>query len=393
MQSSTVGCASRAAFLACVFALAGDPSFAAPPTYVTTGDVPVQQGARRTTVVEGLEHPWSMAWLPDGAMLVTERPGRLRIVRDGVLQPSSAAGVPAVWAVGQGGLLDVALHPKFADEPWVYLTYSVGTPEANRLRVARGKWGANELRDLAVIFEVSQTKTGGAHFGSRLAWLPDGTLLVSVGDGGNPPIKLGEGFIREQAQNRAAHFGKILRLNADGSIPNDNPFVGVAGADPAVWSYGHRNAQGLAVDSNGVVWATEHGALGGDELNRIVRGANYGWPLVTHSREYLGPSISNARSQRGFADPALVWSTATAPSGLMVYTGDKFPAWRGHVFSGGLMTQDVRRIEFGSDGRVVSQSALRVGQRVRDVRQGPDGNIYVLTDEKAGKLMRFEPAN
>jgi aldose sugar dehydrogenase len=393
MQSFALGRASSAATLACVFALTSELTLAAPPTYVTAGDVPVQPGARRTTVLENLEHPWSMTWLPDGAMLITERPGRLRIVRDGVLQPSPVAGVPAVWAIGQGGLLDVALHPKFAEEPWVYLTYSVGTPDANRLRVARARWAGHELRDLTVIFEVAQTKSGGAHFGSRLAWLPDGTLLVSVGDGGNPPIKLGEGFIRGQAQNRAAHFGKILRLNADGSIPSDNPFVGVTGADPAVWSYGHRNAQGLVVDSSGAVWATEHGALGGDELNRIVRGANYGWPLVTHSREYLGPAISNARSRKGLSDPVLVWNTATAPSGLMVYTGDKFAAWRGNVFSGGLMTQDVRRIELGADGGVVSQSALRVGQRVRDVRQGPDGNIYVLTDEKAGKLIRFEPAN
>lgn len=222
--------------------------------------------------------------------------------------------------------------------------------------------------------------------------MTDGTLLVSVGDGGNPPIKFGDGCIREQARNRGARRGKVLRLNEDGSIPKDNPLVGVEGAEPAVWSYGHRNIQGLTVDAAGRVWATEHGALGGDELNRIERGANYGWPLVTHSREYLGPEITRERSRKGFTDPTLVWSTATAPSGLMVYSGDRFPAWRGSIFSGGLMTQDVRRIELSANGKVVSQTALRVGQCVRDVRQGPHGNIYVLTDEKAGKPLRFEPA-
>ena len=366
---------------------------AAPTTFVSTGDVPVLTGFRRTTVLEGLEFPWSIAWLPDGTQLITERPGRLRIVRDGKLDPTPVAGVPAVYAEGQGGLLDVVPHPRYAENRRVYFTYAHGTREANRTRVARATFDGEALSDWQVIYEVPATKTGGAHFGSRLAWLPDGTLLVSIGDGGNPPIRLGEGFIREQAQNRGSAFGKILRLNDDGSVPKDNPFATAAGADPAVWSYGHRNVQGLAVAPDGRVWATEHGPLGADELNQVNAGANHGWPLVTHGREYTGPAISAERSRAPFVDPRLVWDNATAPSGLAVYAHERIPEWRGSVFSGGLMTQDVRRVVLDAQGRVVEQKALRVGQRVRDVRVGPDGLLYVLTDEKAGRLLRFEPAS
>lgn len=363
-------------------------------TFVSIGDVPVAVGARRTQVLSGLEHPWSMAWLPDGTMLITERPGRLRVFRNGALDPNPVPGTPEVLAFGQGGLLDVSPHPQFAENRWVYFSYAVGTDTENRTRVARARFDGKALSDLQVIFENAEAKPGGAHFGSRLAWLPDGTLLISVGDGGNPPISVGGAFVRLKAQDRASHFGKILRLNDDGSVPKDNPFASEGGVAATIYSYGHRNIQGLAVDpETGAVWANEHGPLGGDELNRIEKGANYGWPTVSHGREYVGGAkVGEGPSAKGMTPPVLVWNNATAPSGLMVYRGSRFPDWRGQVFSGGLMTQDVRKLGMGADGRIADQSALRVGTRVRDVREGPDGAIWVLTDESNGRLFRFEPA-
>lgn len=343
-------------------------------------------------LVEGLEHPWGMAWLPDGSLLITERLGRLRRFSQGKLDPTPIAGVPPVLAQGQGGLLDVALHPRFEQTGWVYLTYAHGTPQANRTRVARGRLVGQALRDVEVIFEVSQPKTGSQHFGSRLLWLPDGTLLVAIGDGGNPPIQLNGDLIRTQAQNRRSHLGKILRLKEDGSIPSDNPFMGQPDADPALWSYGHRNIQGLAYDvSAGRVWATEHGSLGGDELNWARPGQNYGWPMVTASREYSGGVISEVQSRPDMVDPLTLWTPAIAPSGLAVYSGDRFPQWRGQLFAGGLVSRDVRRITLDTAGRVVGQTAIPVGERVRDVRQGPDGYLYLLTDSPQGQLLRLEP--
>lgn len=364
------------------------------PTFVSSGDVPVAIGARRTQVLSGLEHPWAMAWLPDGTMLITERPGRLRIFRNGALDPNPVAGTPAVLAFGQGGLLDVSPHPDFATNRWLYFTYAIGTDTENRARVARARFDGKALSDLEVIFENAEAKPGGSHFGSRLAWLPDGTLLVSIGDGGNPPIAVGGGFVRLKAQDRASHFGKIVRLNDDGSAPKDNPFAGDGKVESTIFSYGHRNIQGLAVDrETGAVWANEHGPLGADEFNRIEKGANYGWPSVSHGREYVGgAAVGEGKTAEGMTPPVLVWDNATAPSGLMVYRGSRFPDWRGQVFSGGLMTQDVRKLEIDADGRITGQTALRVGARVRDVREGPDGAIWVLTDESNGRLFRFEPA-
>jgi glucose/arabinose dehydrogenase len=370
------------------------PAVAVAKPVISRDDVPVLTEARGSVVVEGLEHPWGMAWLPDGAMLITEKPGRLRLVRDGALDPRPIAGVPAVFAGGQGGLLDVAIDPDFAETRAIFLTYAAGTGEANRTTVARATLDGMSLRDVTVIFQVAQAKPRGQHFGSRLLFLPDKTLLVSIGDGGNPPTALDGEFIRNNAQKRTSHFGKIVRLNRDGTIPADNPFVNRKDADPAVWSYGHRNIQGLAHDPvTGAIWANEHGALGGDELNRVTAGTNFGWPAVTHSREYVGArQISPDTSRKGMADPVLVWAKSTAPSGLMVYTGSAFPQWRGSLFSGGLATQDVRRIALDAKGTVVAEEGLRIGQRVRDVRQGPDGLIYVLTDERMGRLLRFAPA-
>lgn len=347
---------------------------------------------QKVIAVDSLERPWGMAWLPDGTLLVTERPGRLRVIRDGVLDPAPVRGVPEVLAVGQGGLLDVSVHPRFAENQWVYFTYSHGTVAANRTRVARARLNGSTLTDWTVIFEVNRSKQSGQHFGSRIVWLPDRTMLVSIGDGGNPPIRLDGEWIRNQAQNLENRLGKIVRLNDDGSVPADNPFVGKPDADSAVWSYGHRNIQGMAFDPvSKKVWVTEHGARGGDELNRIEPGENYGWPVVTHSREYSGGEISSERSRPGMVDPLVVWTPATAPSGLMVYRGDRFPQWQGDLFAGGLVSKDVRRIKLDGAGTVVSQTSIPIGQRVRDVRQGPDGSIYILTDESNGRLIRLEP--
>ena len=352
------------------------------------------QGFRQTTVVEGLERPWGMAWLPDGAMLITEKAGQLRIVRDGKLDPTAIAGVPEVMSANQGGLMDVSVHPRFSENRLVYLTYSHGSQNSNRTRVARATFDGKALQNLQVIFEVSQAKSGGQHFGSRIVWLPDNTMLVAIGDGGNPPVELEGDLIRKQAQNLRSHLGKIVRLNDDGSVPKDNPFVNNSNANPAIWSYGHRNIQGLAFDpSTRRVWATEHGARGGDELNLAEAGKNYGWPLVTHSQEYFGGEISQERSRPGMIDPKVVWTPATAPSGLAFYTGDRFPAWTGDLFAGGLVSQDVRRIDLDANGKVLGQQQIQIGQRVRDVRQGPDGLLYILTDDSNGRLVRLEPTN
>jgi aldose sugar dehydrogenase len=372
----------------------------APPTATSRSDLTTPtvtsqapQSYRKTTIVQGLERPWSMVWLPDGAILITEKAGRLRIVRNGRLDPTPIAGVPTVLTTGQAGLLDITRHPQFTQNRWVYLTYAHGTMQANRTRVARAVFDGKTLRDWQVIFEVSPVKSGGQHFGSRLLWLPDGTLLVAIGDGGNPPLQLAGELIRKQAQNLRSHLGKIVRINADGSIPRDNPWVGQNNADPAIWSYGHRNIQGLAFDpTTQRVWVTEHGARGGDELNLGAAGQNYGWPVVTYSQEYAGGEITRERSRPGMVDPKVVWTPAIAPSGLAIYRGDRLPNWTGNLFAGGLVSQDVRRIELDAAGNVRSQQAIAIGQRVRDVRQGPDGLLYILTDEANGQLLRLEPA-
>lgn len=344
--------------------------------------LPLNREWEQTTVVENLEHPWGLAWLPDGTMLITERPGRLRIVRDGVLDPTPVAGLPDILVLAQGGLLDIAVHPRFEENSLIYFSYSQGTQEANRLAVGRGQLRGTRLENVEVIFQVAQLKRGGQHFGSRMVWLPDETLLVAIGDGGNPPVELNGELIRLQAQNRESVLGKIVRLNEDGSIPNGNPWQGDSDSDPALWSYGHRNIQGLAIDSQrGHVWSTEHGARGGDELNRIEKGKNYGWPLVTHSQEYTGGAISDRQSDPDMVDPEFVWTRAIAPSGLAVHRGD--------LFAGGLVSQSVHHIQLSDSGEVLDQRAIAIGQRVRDVRSGPDGHLYVLTDAAQGRLIRL----
>lgn len=362
------------------------------------GDVAIEGGFARETVVGGLHHPWGMVWLPNGDVLVTERRGDLRLVRmqadgAGILESEPVAGVPEVFASGQGGLLDIMLHPDFDENRFVYFSYSYGDRNLNRTRVARARYENKRVSDWEVVFEVNRGKSGTQHFGSRLCWLPDKTLLISVGDGGNPPIKLDGEHIRNQAQNLANQFGSLVRINDDGSIPDDNPFKGRAGASPDIFSYGHRNVQGLAYDPiRGMIWVSEHGALGGDELNRPEAGKNYGWPTVTYSREYFdGSKIAPEVSKPGMVDPLMIWLSAIAPSGLTLYTGDKFPDWKGDLFAGALIKQSVRRIKLDPAGGIAGQWEMRFGARVRDVRQGPDGLLYVITDEEDGRLIRVTP--
>ncbi len=349
---------------------------------------------QQVTMIEELEHPWAMDWLPNGDILITERPGRLRIVKNGKLESQPIQGVPEVFAVGQGGLLDVSVHPNFEENNYIYLTYASGTRNNNQTKIARAILDENQLRDVEVIFKVSPSKTGGQHFGSRLVWLEDGTFLASIGDGGNPPLKIDGELSRKQAQQLDSYLGKIIRLNDDGSIPENNPFVDQENANPAIWSYGHRNIQGLTVDQqSGEIWSTEHGSKGGDELNKIKAGGNYGWPVVTHSREYTGGEISDKRSLPGMVDPLEVWTPAIAPSGLTLYDGDKFTQWQGDLLAGGLVAREVIRIDLNDAGEIMGKYPIKFEQRVRDVSQGPDGFVYVLTDDRNGKLIRLEPIN
>jgi glucose/arabinose dehydrogenase len=357
-----------------------------------TGDVPELGGWRTEVVAGGLAHPWAIAWLPDGSALITERAGRLRVLRDGKIDPTPIDGLPPICGnCGQGGLLDVSLHPDFADNRFVYLTYAAGDKDANRTALARGRLADGRLEDVEVIFENADSKSGTQHFGSRLVWLPDGTLLMSIGDGGNPPISFDGDVIRKQAQNLGTHFGSVVRLRDDGSVPPDNPFVGKPGAKPEIYSYGHRNIQGMVYDAGrDLIWANEHGSRGGDELNVIEPGRNYGWPEVTYSMEYWGPAISDKSSAPGVVEPKVVWTPSKAPSGLTVYTGERFPDWQGDLLSGALKFQELRRIDLKGN-EIIDEEKLEIGQRVRDVRMGPDGELYVLTDENPGQLLRIVP--
>ncbi len=366
------------------------PAAGGPP--IIAFEVPAEPGIVQATWATGLAFPWSIAWLPDGRALVTEKGGALKILDRAGKTVATVSGVPAVATVGQGGLLDVELHPDFAKNGLVYLTQAVGDPKANMTALSRGRLVGTELREVSELFRNPTAKTGGAHFGSRLVWLPDGTLLMSVGDGGNPNIQLNGENIRNNAQNPKAYFGKVLRLNADGTPAKGNPGVAdpAKGWDPRLWSMGHRNIQGLARDpKTGTVWATEHGAKGGDELNRIVGGGNHGWPLVTYSVEYSGKPITEERSRPGFRDPVSVWVPSIAPSGLAVYRGKALPALEGAVLAGGLMSKDVRVIRVGAQGGPSAERRIAIGARVRDVSVGPDGALYVLTDEEAGRILRL----
>jgi glucose/arabinose dehydrogenase len=341
---------------------------------------------RLVTVAEGLEHPWGLAFLPDGRALVTERPGRLRIVATDGQVGLALAGVPGVAAVNQGGLLDVAIDPEFENNGLVYLSYTEPRDGANGTTVARGRLADAGLEDVQVIFRQQPAVAGGHHFGSRLVFAHDGRLFVTLGDRGSQ---------RARAQTLDSHLGKVVRIERDGGVPGDNPFAGIAGALPEVWSYGHRNVQGAALHPvTGELWTNEHGPRGGDELNRTLPGLNYGWPVATYGTEYSGATISERPTAPGVEAPVHHWVPSIATSGLIFYTGDRFPQWRGNAFIGGLKSQQLVRLELEGNRVVREERLLRgeIRQRVRDVEQGPDGLIYLLTDEGKGRLLRLEPA-
>jgi glucose/arabinose dehydrogenase len=370
------------------------PAFADGPPIVPF-EVPAEPGLSVETVATGLEHPWGLAFLPDGRMLVTERPGRLRIVQPDGRLGAPLVGVPKVAAVGQGGLLDVALDPGFARNGILYLSWADGTEKANATVVTRARLSGNLLVEAKEVLRNPVNKTGGAHFGSRILVLPGGALLVSVGDGGNPNIKLDGANIRNQAQNPRALFGKTVRVSADGRpLPANRGLAEPAsGWSPLVFTMGHRNIQGLARDpKTGALWATEHGAQGGDELNLLSAGGNYGWPLVTYSLEYSGAKISDETSRPGMVSPVSVWTPSIAPSGLAVYRGTAIPGLDGAILAGGLTSSDLRIIRLKADGTPARQTRLVIDERVRDVRVGPDGFIYLLTDEDEGRILRVKPA-
>lgn len=340
-------------------------------------------GVRVETVVEGLEQPWSLAFLPDGTMLVTERPGRLRVIERDRLRAAPVEGVPAVYAAGQGGLLEVLPHPDFAGNRWLYLSYAHGAPEANALRVARARFDGERLFDLEVLLTLAPAKATPVHYGGRMAWLPDGSLLVAGGDGFD---------YREQAQQLDSHLGKILRIAADGAVPADNPFVDRDGARAEIYSLGHRNVQGLIVDADGSVYAHEHGPRGGDELNRIEAGGNYGWPLATHGVDYSGARVSPFTRYPNTLDPLHVWTPSIAPAGLARYSGSVHPAWAGRLLVTALAGQALHVLRL-DDGQVVEEARLlsERQERLRDVRVGPDGMVYLLTDSAEGRVLRLLP--
>ncbi|MCC6072339.1 PQQ-dependent sugar dehydrogenase [Massilia sp. GCM10020059] len=353
---------------------------------------PAVKGWRAVTVAEGVNQPWGMAWLPNGKLLVTSKKGTLHILNGSRFDPVPMEGLPEVFTGGQGGLLDIALHPADKTNPRVYMTLSTGTSEANRTTLVQGVFDGKRVHSIKKIFQVQPDKSGGQHFGSRLLWLADGTLLMSIGDGGNPPQRIGSMLAREQAQNLASHQGAILRLTDQGKAAAGNPLAAKPGALPEIWSYGHRNIQAMARDAAGRVWATEHGPRGGDELNLIEGGGNYGWPLQSYGADYRTAEPVGVKAVPGMTGPKVAWVPSPAPSGLAYYTGKHFPQWRGSLFSGGLAALDVRRVAIDKDGNVTAQERLEIGKRVRDVKQGPDGYLYLLTDAADGQLLRIEPA-
>ena len=366
------------------------------------GQSDVQKSAlhdfRVVTVAEGLEVPWSMAWLPGGDMLVTERIGRLRIVRDGQLLDTAVPGVPEVFTTGgQAGLFDVLPHPDFADNQYLYLSFAKPLTDlgTSTTAVVRGRFVNDALVDVEEIFAADAS--GAGHYGGRIAFDEDGYLFLTLGDRMAPPS--GD-LAAHPAQDLSNHHGVIVRLNDDGSVPADNPFVGQAGVKPEIWSYGHRSPQGLAFDpANGNMWMTEHGPQGGDELNLITPTKNYGWPVIGRGVNYgPGTPIHQSITLEGMENPVHYWVPSIAASGLIVYTGSRFPAWHGNIIAGGLAGEQLARLTLSDDGTKVmtEETLLPYIGRIRDVRQGPDGYIYVAIEDRTRAptpIVRLEPAN
>lgn len=342
------------------------------------------RGLRIETVAEGLDHPWSVAFLPDGRWLVTERAGRLRVIEGGRLQPEPVSGVPPAYVRSQGGLLDVLAAPDFARSGTLFLSLAHGSARANATRVVRARLEGNTLVDVQPIFTARPWKDTPVHYGGRMAMLPDGTLLVGLGDGFD---------YREAAQDPFSHLGKIVRIAADGTVPADNPFADGKAALPEIYSLGHRNVQGLVVDPrDGSIWAHEHGPRGGDELNRILPGRNYGWPAATHGRDYTGALVSPYTTLPGMEPPLLHWTPSVGPSGMALYLGEAFPQWRGDLLIATLVDRSVLRVRV-QDGtaRVVERLFGELGERIRDVRVAPDGSLVLLTDSASGRVLHVRP--
>ena len=362
----------------------------APPALAQQGGNPVLPGATQaeqvqvTTFARGLTHPWGMAFLPDGRLLVTERPGRLRVVSPDGQASAPVQGVPAVFAEGQGGLLDVALDPDFTGSRRIYLSFAEAGPNGTAsTAVARGRLDetATRLQEVQVIFRQEPKVSGGNHFGSRLAFSPQGQLFVTSG----------ERFKFQPAQDLASGLGKVMRINPDGSVPPDDPFVGRADARPEIWSYGHRNVQGAAINpATGALWIHEFGPRGGDELNIPEPGRNYGWPLVSWGRHYTGEAIPAPTTRPDLAGSVRHWTPVISPSGMIFYTGDAFPGWHGNILIGGLTARGIIRLELNGNN-VTGEHRIALGHRIRDVEQGPDGTIYAATDEGDGEILRLMP--
>ncbi len=345
---------------------------------------PIQGVVTAETVAEGLEHPWALAFLPDGRILVTERPGRLRIVAPSGRVSEPLGGVPAVQAAGQGGLLDVAIDPGFTENRLVYLSYAEPGEGGAGTAVARGRLGEGQLENVQVIYRQVPKVQGNGHFGSRLVFAEDGTLFITQGDR--------QGY-REQAQDLDSGLGKLVRINPGGSIPKDNPFVGKQGARPEIYSYGHRSMQAAALHpETGRIWTVEHGARGGDELNHPEAGKNYGWPVITYGRDYSGAKIGVGTAQDGMEQPVYYWDPVIAPSGAVWYTGDRYPGWKGSFLVGSMQPGALVRLTVENDRVTKEERHLaELGDRIRDVQQGPDGLLYVVTDEDDGRVLRVVP--
>ncbi len=368
---------------AVVAVTAATAASAAPQTYSSSaGNLTVE------TIASGLANPWSLAFLPDGRLVVTEKPGRMRIVgKDGKLSPA-IAGVPQVSARGQGGLHDVALDRDYAQSSTIYFCFAEPANGGARTSLARAKLvdgTTPRLDDVKVIFRQEGPLSGGLHFGCRIAQAPDGNLFLTMGE---------HGTHRNEAQNLANHLGKIVRVRPDGTVPPDNPFVGRAGARPEIWSYGHRNAQGAAIHpQSGKLWEHEHGPRGGDEVNIPEAGKNYGWPVIGYGIDYSGAKIHETTQKAGMEQPIKYWVPSIAPSGMAFYTGDVFPAWRGNLFVGALAGQILVRLELRGDTVGTEERLLQqLNERIRDVRAGPDGALWLATDNSAGRILRVAPA-
>lgn len=336
-----------------------------------------------TPVVTGLAHPWGLAFLPDGRWLVTERPGRLRLVENEQLHPEPLTGLPEIAAQGQGGLLDVALHPRYAENGWLYLSYVAEGPGGVGTEVIRARLDGHRLVDLQTLFVARPKDSGGRHFGSRLVFDDAGFLYITLGDRGT----------QDRAQDLGDHNGSLIRLHDDGRVPGDNPFVDQAGALPEIYTYGNRNMQGAAFDPlSGRLWTHEHGPRGGDELNLMEAGTNYGWPVITYGISYIGFPIGEGESKPGLAQPVHYWVPSIAPSGMSVYRGEAFPQWQGDIFVGALKFELLVRLEMDG-GRVLAEERLLEGEigRIRDVVTGPEGYLYLLTDEGDGGIYRLAP--